>query len=153
VLDVTTEAEIDRPVEVVSAFAGDPTNAPLWYSNIESVALKTPLPIQVGSQMAFVAHLLGKRLEYTYEVIEHDIGRRLVMRTAQGPFPMETTYEWEPAGNGHTRMTLRNRGQPSGFSRFVAPFMALAVRKANEKDLRNLKARLEGTNQASPHAP
>jgi uncharacterized membrane protein len=142
-IDVITEAAIERPVEAVSAFAGDPRNAPLWYANIESVALKTPPPIQVGSQMTFVAHFLGKRLEYTYEVIEWDAGRRLVMRTAQGPFPMETTYTWEPAGDGRTRMTLRNRGQPAGFSRLVAPFLGYAVRRANQNDLRRLKAKLE----------
>jgi hypothetical protein len=93
--------------------------------------------------MTFVAHFLGKRLEYTYEIIERDPGRRLGMRTAQGPFPMETTYTWEPAGDGCTRMTLRNRGQPAGFSRLVAPFLGYAVRKANQNDLRRLKAKLE----------
>lgn len=68
--------------------------------------------------------------------------RKLVMRTAEGPFPMETTYEWEPAAGG-TRMTLRNRGTPSGFSRLAAPFMAKAMRGANEKDLASLKQLLE----------
>jgi hypothetical protein len=50
--------------------------------------------------MAFVARFLGRRLAYTYEVVELVPGRRLVMRTAQGPFPMETTYTGEPEGTG-----------------------------------------------------
>ena len=66
------------------------------------------------------------------------------MRTAEGPFPMETTYTWESAGEGKTRMTLRNHGSPSGFSRLAAPFMKLAMRRANQKDLACLKALLEG---------
>lgn len=57
---------------------------------------------------------------------------------------METTYTWEPEGESGTRMTLRNRGEPAGFSRLVAPFMAGAMRKANRKDLERLKAVLEG---------
>ncbi|MFL5955137.1 MAG: ATPase, partial [Gaiellaceae bacterium] len=62
----------------------------------------------------------------------------------EGPFPMETTYEWEDAGAGATRMTLRNRGEPSGFASVAAPLMARAMRRANEADLRRLKELLEG---------
>ena len=65
------------------------------------------------------------------------------MRTAEGPFPMETTNTWETVAEGGTRMTLRNRGMPTGFSWFVAPFMARAIRSANRKDLAALKALLE----------
>ena len=94
--------------------------------------------------MAFVARFLGRRMAYTYEVVELEPGRKLVMRTAQGPFPMETTYTWEPAGEGETRMTLRNRGEPSGFSKIAAPLMKAAMRRANLKDLALLKTILEG---------
>ena len=144
-VDVLTEVVISRPPDVVAAYAGDPTNAPEWYANIRSVEWRTPPPLDVGSQMDFVAHFLGRRLAYTYEVVELTPGERLVMRTAQGPFPMETTYEWEPLGDGATRMRLRNRGKPSGFSQLAAPFMARAVRRTNRKDLARLKEILESS--------
>jgi hypothetical protein len=78
-----------------------------------------------------------------YEFVELVPGERLVMRTAQGPFPMETTYTWQPAGDDATRMTLRNLGEPSGFSKLVGPFMAAAIRRANRKDLAALRRILE----------
>ena len=98
----------------------------------------------VGSQVAFVARFLGRRMAYTYEIVEWSPSERLVMRTAQGPFPMETTYTWTTIGDGETRMTLRNRGTPTGFSKVFAPFLGRAVRRANHKDLAALKTLLEG---------
>lgn len=144
-VDVLTEIEINRPRDQVAAYAGDPTNAPRWYVNIKAVEWKTPPPMGVGSKLGFVAHFLGRRLAYTYEVVDLVPGRRLVMRTAEGPFPMETTYTWEAVEEGRTRMTLRNRGEPSGFSKIAAPIMAAAMRRANRKDLAHLKSLLEGT--------
>jgi len=141
-VDVLTDIVIDRPVAAVSSYSGDPTNAPQWYANIRSVEWRTPPPTTVGSKIDFVAQFLGRRLAYTYEVTELVPGERMVMRTAQGPFPMETTYTWEPAG-ASTRMTLRNRGEPAGFSKVAAPFMTATVRRANRKDLSRLKTILE----------
>ena len=137
------ETVIDRPVAQVAGFAGDPTNAPRWYANIKSVEWRTPAPLAVGSRMDFVAQFLGRRLAYTYEVVELDPQRRLVMRTADGPFPMETTYTWEATPTGATRMTLRNRGTPSGFSRIAAPVLEQAMKRATTKDLARLTSLLE----------
>jgi uncharacterized membrane protein len=140
---VETTIEIGRSRHDVAAYASDPDNATSWYENIESVEWKTARPLAVGTQVAFVAALLGRRLVYTYEVVVLIPGERFAMRTAEGPFPMETTYTWEDAPNGGTRMTLRNRGEASGFSRVAAPLMAGAMRRANRKDLSRLKMILE----------
>jgi hypothetical protein len=67
------------------------------------------------------------------------------MRTAEGPFPMETVYEWADVQAGATRMTLRNRGEPSGFAGIAAPMLSLAMKRATTKDLRRLKANLEAS--------
>ena len=93
--------------------------------------------------MDFVAQFLGRRLAYTYEVAGWVPWERLVMHTADGPFPMETTYTWEPAREGGTWMTLSNCGTPSGFSRVIGPVMVRAMRRATTKDLARLKQLLE----------
>ena len=142
-IDVVTKIEIERPREEVSAFAADPANAMAWYKNIKAVEWETPPPAVVGSRLRFRAQFLGRTLNYTYEIRAIEAGRSFVMATAQGPFPMETTYSWDDMASGATRMMLRNRGEPSGFAAVTAPVMACAMRKANEADLRRLKALLE----------
>jgi uncharacterized membrane protein len=143
-VDVRSEIVIDRPRQQVAAYASDPDNATAWYENIERVDWRTPRPLAVGTRLAFVARFLGRRLEYTYEVREWVPGERFVMSTAEGPFPMETTYTWSDAAESGTAMTLRNRGEPAGFAKVAAPMMARAMRRANRQDLRRLKAILEG---------
>ena len=143
-VDVVTEVEIARAREDVATFAVDPDNATAWYKNIRAVEWETPPPLAVGSRLRFRAQFLGRTLDYTYEVREFNPGRRFVMATAQGPFPMETTYTWDDATPDGTKMTLRNRGEPSGFAAVTAPVMTRAMRRANEADLRRLKALLEG---------
>ncbi|MFE2961699.1 SRPBCC family protein [Nocardia tengchongensis] len=142
-VDVVTTIEIGRPRGLVAEYTMDPANATAWYENIESVVVQTAGPVGVGSQMAFEARFLGRSLAYTYTVTEFEPGRRLVMRTADGPFPMETVYRFEDTANGGTMMTLRNRGEPAGFSRFVSPLMVPAMRRANRQDLKKLKQILE----------
>ena len=142
-VDVQTEIDIARPAEEVAAYAADPDNAPEWYTNITSVEWRTKPPLQVGSVVGFVARFLGRRLAYDYAFVELVPGERLVMRTAHGPFPMETTYTWAPTSAGGTHMTLRNRGEPGSFSKLLAPLMAPAMRRANRMDLTTLKAILE----------
>ncbi len=139
-IDVVCELEIPAPREEVAAYAADPDNTTSWYANIKAVEWETPRPLAVGSRLAFVASFLGRRLSYTYEIRELVPGERLVMSTAEGPFPMETTYTWADAGAGATRMTLRNRGEPAGFAKLAAAGMERAMRRAMSKDLRRLSA-------------
>jgi uncharacterized membrane protein len=142
-VDVLTEIEIARPRGEVAAYAADPDNATAWYEKIKSVDWETARPLAVGSRIAFVARFLGRELAYTYEITELVPGERMVMSTADGPFPMQTTYTWRDAPNATTRMSLRNHGEPSGFSHVAKPMLTAAMRRANRKDLKRLKEILE----------
>jgi hypothetical protein len=101
-----------------------------WYFNIHSAEWQTPKPLNIGSKVAFKAAFLGKQLAYVYQIAEYIPGEWLVMRTSDGPFPIETTYTWESVGGNSTRMTLRNKGNPSGFSMLFAPFMSMMMKRA-----------------------
>lgn len=142
-VDVTTEIVIQCPREQVASFAANPSNVPEWYEKIKSVEWKTEPVVRVGSRIAFVAHFLGRRLAYTYEIVEYSPGEKLVMSTTEGPFPMETSYLWESVAANATRMTLRNQGNPTGFSILMTPLMSWMIRKQTSKDLKKLQSLLE----------
>lgn len=142
-VDVQVAQTIDCPVETVAGYAADPSNAPNWYRRIHAVDWQTDPPVTVGSRIAFEARFMGKRLVYTYEVTEYLPGKLLTMTTAEGPFPMTTEYRWSSVDVDSTRMTLRNFGEPTGFSQMTAPLMAFAMRRAMRQDLRRLATILE----------
>jgi hypothetical protein len=142
-VQVLTQTKIDRPRDVVAAFAADPDHAPVWYASIVAVEWKTPKPLAVGTRVGFEARFLGRRMAYTYEVAIHQPGHKLVMRSTEGPFPMETCYAWQATADGGTRMTLRNSGEPAGVLRLLRPLVEIMMRRANRKDLARLKRHLE----------
>jgi len=142
-VDVVTEINIKCPIKRVSEYATNPDHAPEWYVNIHSAEWKTPKPLTIGSQIAFNAKFLGRELAYVYEIIEYIPEKKLVMKTANGPFPMETIYTWKTIDDNHTRMTLKNKGNPTGFSKIFSPFMSSMMKRANMKDLKKIKDILE----------
>ena len=145
-VDVEVHTTIERPRREVAAYCCDPDNATAWYANIKAVQWETTPPVALGSRFRFTSGFLGRTLEYTYEVVELVPDERFAMRSVRGPFSMETTYLWADDGDGGTWMTMRNRGEPTGYAGLAAPILATAVRRATTKDLAQLKAILEGVN-------
>ena len=142
-VDVAVTAVIERPIGDVSAYAGDPSNAPTWYRRITSAEWQTDPPVTLGSCITFRARFLGRDLVFTYEVVELSPGSQLAMRTSRGPFPMHTTYTWRALSERATHMVLRNDGELSGFSKLATPVVAFAMRRAMTQDLARLKQLLE----------
>jgi len=145
--DIAVERRIERPREEVAAYASDWRNDEEWIGALDEVRLVQEEPLQV----ARVAGFLGKRIEYVNEVVEHEPGRRLVMRSVKAPFPMTVTYEFEDAEDGGSLMRIRTQGDASGFYRVAGPLLARAVKRGLERDLATLKERLEaGPRAAAP---
>jgi carbon monoxide dehydrogenase subunit G len=156
-MDVTVSAEIDRPTREVAEFAMNPENEPRWIGGIKSARLLTPPPVGVGTQVERVAAFLGKRFSYVLQAEEYEPGRKVVMTTVRGPFPMRVTYSFDAVGDG-TRVTNRVQGDTGGFYRLAGPLMKQAVKRSLTRDLATLKRLLEGAGLAKPpkasdHAP
>jgi len=142
-VDATTEIIIHLPKEKVAEFASDPDNAPKWHTSIESVEWLTEKPLKTGTQLIFRAKFLGRYLPYVYEVAEIIHGQKLVMRTINTAYAIETTYGWQAIDEDTTCMTLRSRGIPPGLSKILTPIVAVVIKQVNHKDLKRLKLLLE----------
>ena len=114
--NVQSDIVINRPRDVVADYAGNPDNVAHWYVKIQSVEWKTPRPAVLGSQIAFVAQFLGRRLAYTYEIVELLPGERLVMRTAKGPVPDGNDLH---IGSGYRIVAPNDAPQPGDAHRFL----------------------------------
>src|SRR5919108_612657 len=71
----------------------------------------TEPPVRVGTEVARVAGFMGRRIDYALKVVEHEPGRRIVMDSVRGPFPMRVTYAFEDAPGGGTRVRNRVEGE------------------------------------------
>lgn len=142
-VNVSSEITINCPQKIVAEFASNPDYATSWYKNIKEVEWQTIHSLSIGSRILFKANFLRKKLEYIYEVVEFEPSKKLVMKTFDGPFPMETTYTWDKISEDKTRMMLNNKGKPRGFSLLFTPLMSFFMKKVNQKDLKTLKYILE----------
>ncbi|KUG51865.1 ATPase [Serinicoccus chungangensis] len=143
-MDVTVATTFDAPRPLVAAVAGDPDQAMRWYANIRSVRWQGPSELVEGARIDFVARFLGRQLAYTYVVVELVPQERMVMRTDDGPFPMETTYCWwdeEPGDGGRPRtgMSVRNAGRPSAMTTLASGAVTLGMKRAMRRDLERLR--------------
>ncbi len=143
IVDVEVHATIDRPRAVVAGYCCDPDNVTAWYANITAVQWETSGPLAIGSRFRFTSDFLGRRLQYTYEVVELVPAERLVMRSDESPFRMETAYTFQDTAGAATWMTVRNRGEPTAYTGLAPAILATAIRRATSNDLARLKGILE----------
>ncbi|MCH8850803.1 MAG: SRPBCC family protein [Chloroflexi bacterium] len=140
-IDITAEVTIERPREAVAAFAMDSANDPAWIGGVVESKALTDGPFGKGSKVGRTAKFLGRRMEYTTEVVEYEPSALVAMR-AESPFPMTIRYEFVERA-GRTLARIRVTGEGSGFYNLAAPLLAMMVKRNVSRDLRTLKRLLE----------
>ena len=141
-LDVSAEVVINQPRKEVADYVENPANEPIWIVGIvESKSLTEP-PVSVGTRVQRVAKFMGRRMEYTPEIVEYDPGTLLVMST-DSPFPMRISYQFEDCDGGETLARIRIQGAGAWYYRLAGPLLARAVKRNISSDLRTLKKLLE----------
>ena len=133
---------IDRPVGEVFAYLTDVRNVPEWQEGVREIRLEGDAPVSQGTRFTEVRKFIGRRLESTLEVSEHEPNRRFTVRTLSGPVPFTVRHTFEPSGNG-TRIDVVGEGEPGGFFKMGEGLVARQARRMFERDFSKLKAVLE----------
>lgn len=133
---------VDRPIEGVFEFMHNPANDPLWQPTLAESRKVSEGPIGVGTVLAEVRHLLGKRLEWTFEVTEYEPPRKSSVRSKSSPIPFDGSYILEPAGGG-TSVTIRGEMNAHGFFKLAEPVFARLAQRELESNAGHLKDVLE----------
>jgi uncharacterized membrane protein len=141
-IHVEEQIRIQRPRAEVAAWAADPDNAPRWRKDVDKVEWKSQPPLRTGARIALTTPSLGLPLAYRYTVEEHVPGERTVLRTEEGPFPIETTLSFADAGDGATEVMLTTSGEKKG-SKVANRILERTIRRTSRKDLARLKKILE----------
>lgn len=142
-VDVGETVVIERPIDEVAGFAGDPSNTPEWSRRISSAEWRTDPPISLGSIVVIRGGVAGREIVYAFDVTEYTAGRHVEIKASAGPLPTTAMASWRPVGDRVTHMTLRVHVEPTGFSRLATPLIRRAVRRAVRRDLTDLKRLLE----------
>ena len=149
---VEEEIIIRRPPEDVFAFTTAPENDHLWSSTAVERHVESDGPIHVGTRIKAVDNFLGRRIESTFEVTEHEPNRRSAVRFVSGPIRAEGTYTYEPVTDG-TRFRWALEAPPGlgglYLGRVTDPLVTWIFRRRLQRDLRRLKAVMEGARSAS----
>jgi hypothetical protein len=137
---------IKRPAEEVFDFVTTPENDSLWTSTAVERRRETEGPISVGSRIKAVDKFLGRKIESTFEVTEHEPGRRSSVRLS-GPVSATGSYILEPM-DGATRFRWVMDAEPGlggvFLGRVTDPIVTFLFRRQLRFNLRRLKEVLEG---------
>jgi len=137
------EIFIDRPPEQVFPYLIDASHHGDWMDVAGTHAVDGG-PTGIGSKVAGRMVRGPMRMDIEYEVSELDPNRRVVYRSTKGPMLWASTFAVEPEGTG-SRVASSGTVQFQGFLRLLQPLLSGEVQGGEEKELRRLKALLEGS--------
>ena len=142
-MNVNESAVIKRPIERVFAFAANPQNDPLWSPAVAEARQTSLGVLGIGTTFQQVLHLLGRRLEITFEVTGFEQNRMLEIGCFSGRLRSAVerrTFEPVPGG---TRVTFGGQGASGLFLNLLEPLVASAARRQARRSLVNLRQTLE----------
>src|SRR5258706_15056602 len=104
-IHVDSSTMIYRPINQVFDFVSTPENDFQWqYGTLATAKLSEGVG-KLGTLFRSVGHLVGRRVEGTFEVTEYEPNRKYGFKSLSGPLHSQTSYTFEIA-NGNTKINI-----------------------------------------------
>ena len=142
-MELSATQTIGRPAGEVFAFVSDATNNPRWQRGMRSCAWTSLPPIGVGSTYRQEARFLGRPVVTEFEVVEHEPGRSITIRSTSGPFPITVRRSVTPIDASSSRVEAVINGDPGRFFRIAGPLLQRLAQRSVTADYRRLKTLLD----------
>lgn len=141
-INVDLATIIHRPISQVFDFVSTPENDFQWqYGTLATASLSEGVS-KMGSFFRSVGHLVGRRVQGTFEVTEYEPNRKYGFKTLSGPFYSRTSYTFKTADGG-TRITISTRAHAVDFFQMNELVLEKKIKKQLKENLALLKDLLE----------
>ncbi|WJL96139.1 SRPBCC family protein [Microbacterium sp. ET2] len=124
---VTEVVVIARSRSDVFAYLTDAGRRPEWDDTVISESLTSPPPVGVGSTIHSVMRVMGREVEFDWQVTEYLPPGRMAIVSTRGTFPTSLLFDLADHGDG-TRVSATIDGEPSGMLRLVEPMIEDTIR-------------------------
>ena len=148
-IEISSSAVIQRPVDGVFSYVTDVRNDPTWHTDILEVRPASEGAVGTGSRYEVTFKPFMGQSQGSITVTDYVPYRRAQLQGSMGPMKPQISYSFEPAEGG-TRFTRRVQLEPSGLMRLLSPLMRGMMSKRNAEFLRNLKGVLEAQAPEQP---
>ncbi|NTU56491.1 MAG: hypothetical protein HGA79_09615 [Anaerolineales bacterium] len=133
---------IYRPVKQIFDYVSAPENDFQWqYGTLASTRI-TEGESGVGSHFRSVGHLMGHRVQSTFEVIAFDANTKYEFKSLSGPLLSQIAYTFEMI-NGGTKLNLSMQANVVNFMQMDEGILEKRMKKQFKENLAMLKDLLE----------
>jgi uncharacterized protein YndB with AHSA1/START domain len=142
-IEMRNEVRIERPVDQVWTYVGDPERWHSWRDAMSTQAEKSAEdPITVGVTYDYQSEFMGRAVETQFEVVAYQPQHRITV-TAEVPVQVRLAFECERSNAG-TRVVQETEGEVGGFFGIAEPLIKRLMKRQFQKDLNKLKDVVEG---------
>jgi uncharacterized membrane protein len=140
---LNTSTMINRPVKQVFDFVSKPENDFQWhYGTLAAARLSADDATVLGTFFRSIGHLMGHRVQSTFEVTEYEPNRKYGFKSLSGPFQSRTSYTFEK-GRDFTQIALSTQVYAINFFQVDQGVLKEKMKKQLGEDLAMLKDLLE----------
>jgi len=131
-----------RPIKQVFNFMSAPENDFQWQCDTLASVRLSEGTSAIGTLFRSIGHLMGNRVESTFEVTEYEPDRKYGFKSLSGPLHSQTSYSFEIA-DGSTKVTISMQANVINFFQVAEGILEKKMKKQLKENLAMLKDLLE----------